>query len=174
MEAVVTRITRRDPAAGVTMIRLKSQLAGGAAVAALSLAVFYLAPANGAVAGVARLAHPATGVGSCTLKNPDPKLAARNPAKLPLGERKQTYRPDNYDCDGAAFARPGVEFRRFPQPRDYRITNRKVVRLARVCQLGTCSMQRQIVWEPTQSINPLAPFFPPFTHFVLLLRENHT
>jgi PKD repeat protein len=32
----------------------------------------------------------------------------------------------------------------------------------------------QTVWEPTTRINPLAPYFPPFTHFVLLLRENHT
>ena len=122
------------------MIRFKSQLAGGAVVAALALAGFYLSPANGAAAGVAPFAHPATGVGSCTLKNPDPKLAAPNPAKLPLAKRHQTYRPDNYDCDGAQFARPGAEFRRFPQPRDYHITNRKVVRLARVCQLGTCRM----------------------------------
>jgi len=156
------------------MIRFKSQLAGGTVLAAFALAGFYLSPANDAVAGVAQGAHPATGVGSCTLKNPDPKLAAPNPAKLPLAKRHQTYRPDNYDCDGAQFAKPGAEFRRFPQPRDYHITNRKVVRLARVCQLGTCRMQRQAVWEPTQSINPLAPFFPPFTHFVLLLRENHT
>jgi PKD repeat protein len=156
------------------MIRFKSQLAGGAVVAALALAGFYLGPANNAVAGTAQLAHPATGVGSCTLKNPHPKIAAPNPAKLPLAKRHQTYRPDNYDCDGAQFAKPGAEFRRFPQPRDYHITNRKVVRLARVCQLGTCSMQRQVVWEPTQAINPLAPYFPPFTHFVLLLRENHT
>ena len=83
------------------MIRFKSQLAGGAVVAALALAGFYLSPANGAAAGVAPSAHPATGVGSCTLKNPDPKLAAPNPAKLPLAKRHQTYRPDNYDCDGA-------------------------------------------------------------------------
>ena len=156
------------------MSRWRAQVAGGAVVAVLSMAGFYLSPANGAVSGASQLKNPATGVGSCTLKNSDPKLPLRNAPDLPLGKRPQTYRPDNYDCDGAEFAKPGVEFRRFPQPHNYHITNRKVVRLARVCQLGTCSMQRQAVWEPTQSINPLAPYFPPFTHFVLLLRENHT
>jgi len=150
------------------MIRWKAKLTFGAAVTALSLAGFILSPANGSVADVTQL-HPATGVGSCTLKNPHPKLAVRK-----LDKRVQTYRPDNYDCDGAEFAKPGVQFQRFPQPRNYHITNRNVVRLVRVCQLSTCSMQRRTVWEPTQAINPLAPYFPPFTHFVLLLRENHT
>ena len=150
------------------MIRFKSQLAGCAAVAALSLAGFYLSPANGAAADASQ-PHPATGVGSCTLKNPHPKPSARD-----LRRRIQTYRPDNYDCDGAEFAKPGVQFQRFPQARDYHITNRKVVRLVRVCQVGSCSMQPRTVWEPTRAINPLAPYFPPFTHFVLLLRENHT
>ena len=150
------------------MIRFKSQLTGCAVVAALALAGFYLSPANGAVADVNQ-PHPATGVGSCTLKNPHPKPSAHD-----LKERIQTYRPDNYDCDGAQFAQPGTQFRQFPQPRNYQITNRKVVRPVRVCQLGTCSMVRRPVWEPTRAINPLAPYFPPFTHFVLLLRENHT
>ena len=48
------------------MIRFKSQLAGCAAVAALSLAGFYLSPVNGAAADASQ-PHPATGVGSCTL-----------------------------------------------------------------------------------------------------------
>ena len=74
------------------MIRFKSQLAAGAALAALSLAGFCLSPANDAVADAAQLAHPATGVGSCTLKNPDPKVAARNPTKLPLAKHP---RPDH-------------------------------------------------------------------------------
>src|SRR5215472_9397927 len=163
-----TGITRRNPTAGVSMIRFKSQLAGCAAVAALSLAGFYLSPANGAAADASQ-PHPATGVGSCTLKNPHPKPSVRD-----LRKRIQTYRPDNYDCDGAEFAKPGVQFQRFPQARNYHITNRKVVRLVRVCQVGSCSMQPRAVWEPTRAINPLAPYFPPFTHFVLLLRENHT
>ena len=156
------------------MIRWKTKLAGGAVVAVISLAGFCLSPANGAVSGVGQLKNPATGVGSCTLKNSEPKLNLPNPAKLPLSKRHQTYRPDNYDCDGAEFAKPGVEFRRFPQLHDFHITNRKAVRLEQVCQAGTCSTQLRTVWEPTQASNPLAPYFPPFTHFVLLLRENHT
>jgi PKD repeat protein len=156
------------------MIRLKAQLTGGAVIALVSLAGFCLSPANGAVGGVTPARNPATGVGSCTLKNPEPKLPARNAPDLPLSKRHQTYRPDNYDCDGAVFAKPGVQFRRFPQPHNFHITNRKVVRLARVCSAGTCSIQPQTLLQPTQAVNPLAPFFPPFTHFVLLLRENHT
>src|SRR5579859_5704007 len=108
-------------------------MAGGAAVAVVSLAGFCLSPANGAV-GVGQVKNPATGVGSCTLRNPQPKLNLPNPAKLPVSKRRQTYRPDNYDCNGAVFAKPGVQFRRFPQPRDFHITNRKVVRLVRACQ----------------------------------------
>jgi hypothetical protein len=144
-------------------------VAGGAILAVVALTGFYLSPANGAVGGAGPLKNPATGVGSCTLKNSEPKLPARD-----LSKRHQTYRPDNYDCEGAVFAKPRVEFRRFPQPHNFHITNRKVVRLARVCNAGTCSTQLRTVWEPTRSVNPLAPFFPPFTHFVLLLRENHT
>ena len=155
------------------MIRLKTKIAGGAVIAAVSLAGFFLSPASGAAANGPQ-PHPATGVGSCTLKNPDPKLAARNPTKLPLAKRIQTYRPDNYDCDGAVFAKPGVQFRRFPQPRNFHITNRKVTKLAQVCEGGSCNTQLQTVWQPTHPSNPLAPYFPPFTHFVLLLRENHT
>src|SRR5215470_15628441 len=124
------------------MIKWKARIAGGTVVAAVSLAWFSLSPANGAVSGPHQLKNPATGVGSCTLKNSEPKLPVRNPANLPLSKRYQTYRPDNYDCDGAEFAKPGVQFRRFPQPHDFRITNRKVVRLARVCSAGTCGTQQ--------------------------------
>jgi PKD repeat protein len=28
--------------------------------------------------------------------------------------------------------------------------------------------------QPAQATNPLAPYFPPFTHFVVIVRENHT
>jgi len=156
------------------MIRWKAQLTVGSIAAVVSLAGFCLSPANGAVGGVRQLKNPATGVGSCTLKNSEPKLPVRNAPDLPLAKRHQTYRPDNYDCDGAVFAKPGVQFRRFPQPHDFHITNRKAVRLARVCRAGTCGVQPQTVWEPVHAVNPLAPYFPPFTHFVLLLRENHT
>src|SRR5215472_13697363 len=104
-------ITRRDSASGVSMIKWKARITGGAVVAAVSLAVFSLSPAHGAVSGARQLKNPATGVGSCMLKNKDPKLAA---GSLQLKKRMQTYRPDNYDCDGAEFAKPGVQFRRFP------------------------------------------------------------
>jgi PKD repeat protein len=30
------------------------------------------------------------------------------------------------------------------------------------------------VWRPAAAVNPLAPYFPPFTHFVVIYRENHT
>jgi PKD repeat protein len=155
------------------MMRWKAQLVGGAAVVALSLTGFFLSPASGAVAHAAHV-HPATGVGSCTLKGWNPKLAPRNVQNLPLRKRIQTYKPDNYNCTGARFAKPGVEFARFPQPRNFHVTNRKTVRVVRVCQPGACSRQRETVWQPSQAINPLAPYFPPFTHFVILMRENHT
>jgi PKD repeat protein len=89
--------------------------------------------------------HPPTGVGSCTLKGWDPNLDPSDAKDLPPGMRPQTYKPDNYDCTGATFAPPGVEFARFPQPN-----------------------------KAAPTSNPLAPYFPPFTHFVTLYRENHT
>ncbi|HEY3732807.1 MAG TPA: PKD domain-containing protein [Streptosporangiaceae bacterium] len=102
-----------------------------------------------------------------------------------------TYRPDNYDCKGARFARPGVEFRSFPQPKSFHITNRKTTELISSCksvslgqgqsfgpvgddQAKKCGKQRETVWQPTAAVNPLAPFFPPFKHFVIIMRENHT
>ena len=111
----------------------------------------------------AQLKGAAAGVGSCTLKNSHPKIGGAE-----LRKRIQTYVPDNYDCDGAVFAKPGVQFRRFPQPHDFHITNRKVERLAEVCNAGTCNTQLQATQEPTRPVNPLAPYFPPFTHFVLI------
>ena len=80
------------------MIRLKTKIAGGAVIAAVSLAGFFLSPASGAAANGPQ-PHPATGVGSCTLKNPHPKIGGAE-----LRKHIQTYRPDNYDCDGAVFA----------------------------------------------------------------------
>lgn len=71
---------------------------------------------------VATAPHPATGVGSCTLIGWNPFGDPANTKHLPLGKRPQSYKPDNYDCTGAKFAAPGVEFARFPQPRDYHIT----------------------------------------------------
>jgi PKD repeat protein len=158
------------------MIRWKLQAAGGAAAVSLALAGFYLSPASSAVAQQARAGglHPATGVGSCTLKGWNPSHDPRNAAHLPLGDRHQTYRPDNYDCEGAVFAKPGVEFRKFPQPKKYTITNTRTTREVRDCRSGVCTSRRETVLQPTAAIDPLAPFFPPFTHFVLILRENHT
>ena len=126
-------------------------------------------PTGPALAAPAR--HPLTGVGSCTLKGWDPVHDPPDAKDLPPGHRPQTYRPDNYDCDGAKFAAPGVEFAGFPQPHDYQVTNNKVVWSTPVCLQRICTKSE---WRPTNAVNPLAPYFPPFTHFVIILRENHT
>ena len=83
------------------MIRWKTRIAASAVVAVASPTALYMHSASGAVSGASPLKNPATGVGSCTLKNPHPKLNLPNPTKLPLSKRHQTYRPDNYDCNGA-------------------------------------------------------------------------
>jgi PKD repeat protein len=147
------------------MIRRRLWIAGAVAAAALIGAGF--TPAEGA-------GHPATGVGSCTLKGWNPAADPADAKNLPVGDRPQTYRPDNYNCTGAVFAKPGVEFARFPQPRDYHITNQHTTRLVRTCKPGACTPRLERVWAPTAAINPLAPYFPPFTHFVVIMRENHT
>jgi len=108
------------------------------------------------------------------LKGWNPASDPTDAKDLPIGKRPQTYRPDNYNCTGAVFAKPGVEFTKFPQPRNYHITNRHATQLVRTCRSGVCTRQAQSVWQPTAAINPLAPFFPPFTHFVIIMRENHT
>src|SRR5215469_13429512 len=147
------------------MIRGRVWIAG--AVAAAALIALSLTPA--AAAG-----HPATGVGSCTLKGWNPASDPANAKDLPVGDRPQTYRPDNYDCTGAVFAKPGVEFAKFPQAHDYRITNRHTTQLVRTCMSGACTERAARMWQPTAAVNPLAPYFPPFTHFVIIMRENHT
>jgi PKD repeat protein len=119
-------------------------------------------------------AHPPTGVGSCTLKNWNPQTDPDDATDLPEGQRPQSYKPDDYDCTGAAFAAPGVEFRKYPQPGDFHITNESTERPVLACGAGTCVKQLRAVSQPAQAINPLAPYFPPFTHFVILYRENHT
>jgi PKD repeat protein len=95
-----------------------------------------------------------TGVGSCTLKGWNPSQDPDDAKDLPQGQRPQSYRPDDYDCTGAVFAQPGVEFARFPQPRNFVANNQHA--------------------PAAPASNPLAPYFPPFTHFVILFRENHT
>jgi PKD repeat protein len=142
-----------------------------AVTAAVTLTVIGLSPAFGT--GAAGASRPTTGVGSCTLKGYNPAIDPDD-AKAPIGHRLQTYKPDNYNCTGAVFAKPGVEFRKFPQPHDYRITNQHATRMVQSCTLAMCTKQAQSVWKPTAAINPLAPFFPPFTHFVIIMRENHT
>jgi PKD repeat protein len=118
--------------------------------------------------------HPTTGVGSCPLKNWNPNTDAKDAKDLPFGKRPMTYRPDDFDCTGAVFAKPGVEFAKFPQPHDFHITNQKTTPLVRICKSGACAEQAEPVWAPTAAVNPLAPYFPPFTHFVVIMRENHT
>src|SRR5215467_10339564 len=137
------------------------------AAAAVALIVVGSASAAGA-------SHPATGVGSCTLKGWNPASDPANAKNLPIGKRPQTYRPDNYNCAGAVFAKPGVEFAKFPQPHNYHVTNRHATQVVRTCKSGVCTKQTESVWRPAAAASPLAPFFPPFTHFVIIIRENHT
>src|SRR5882672_1596731 len=119
-------------------------------------------------------AHPATGVGSCTLKGWNPSTDPNDAKDLPEGQRPQTYKRDDYNCTGAKFAANGVEFARFQQPNNFHINNRKTVQPVPVCKDGACNQLMKAVLQPAATSNPLAPYFPPFTHFVVLYRENHT
>src|ERR1700736_2028043 len=163
-----TVVTRRGSARGVPMRRWKAGRATAVIVAlATSLFTGYASLASqAATAG----GHPQTGVGSCTLKGWNPTQDPRNATNLPVGKRPQGYKPDNYNCTGAKFAAPGVEFRKFPQPHNYTITNQPAVRAVAVCRAGACHQQAQSVLAPTHASNPLAPYFPPFTHFVVIMR----
>jgi hypothetical protein len=118
--------------------------------------------------------RPTTGVGSCTLKGWNPATDPADATALPVGHRPQTYTRDNYNCIGAKFATPGAEFANFPQPHDYRVTDQRTTALIRTCKAGSCTRQEAAVWRPTVAVHPLAPYFPPFTHFVVIMRENHT
>jgi len=142
--------------------------------AAAVVAVVASVGANPASRAAGAGAHPATGVGSCTLKNWNPGSDPEDATNLPEGDRAETYKPADYNCTGAKFAAPGVEFAKFRQPGDFQVTNRQAVKLVNVCQAGSCAQRLADVWAPTAAINPVAPYFPPFTHFVLLTRENHT
>ena len=119
-------------------------------------------------------AHPPTGVGSCTLKGWNPGQDPEDAKSLPAGQRPQTYKPDNYNCTGASFAAPGVEFARDQQPYNFHVNNQAANRVVKVCQGKVCTKRRKAVLLAAQTSNPLAPYFPPFTHFVVLFRENHT
>ena len=129
----------------------------GFAIAVLTATV--LTGGNPAVAGAG---HPDTGPGSCTLKNWNRDADPGDAKDLPQGQRPQSYKPDDYNCTGARFAAPGVEFAKFPQPHNFSATT---------APARTASTTRGAA---TSTANPLAPYFPPFTHFVVLYRENHT
>lgn len=139
------------------MIGHKSAVASAiAALVAAALFSSQLGPAD-AAAGV----HPATGVGSCTLKGWNPGTDPEDAKDLPEGDRPQSYKPDDYNCTGATFASNGTEFAKFPQPRNFPAKS-------------TTTAKAAAVGGAAPAINPLAPYFPPFTHFVMLYRENHT
>ncbi|GAA2500897.1 hypothetical protein GCM10009858_44000 [Terrabacter carboxydivorans] len=121
-----------------------------------------LAVAAGGLQAEAGTGRPTAGPGSCNEKNWHPGTDPEDAKDLPQGHRPQTYTPDDFDCSGAKFAAPGVEFAKFPQPHDYP---------ARHTATSTPS---QVTTASATAVNPLAPYFPPFTHFVVLYRENHT
>jgi len=139
-------------------------------IAAVAGGLFVLLIAGGLPGGTAQGAeHTASGLGSCTLKNWNPNADPDDAKDLPEGSRPQTYKPDDYDCTGAKFATNGSEFAKFPQPRNFaagtQTATANPVKGARSSQTKT---------QAAAAINPLAPYFPPFTHFVILYRENHT
>ncbi len=117
--------------------------------------------------------HPATGVGSCTLKGWNANTDPEDATNLPEGSRPQTYKPDDYNCNGAKFAAPGTEFAKFPQAGNLQITNKQATRTTATCGATLCAQTSQVA-QPAAAVNPLSPYFPPFTHFVVLYRENHT
>jgi PKD repeat protein len=131
-------------------------------VAGLGIASLALVASLGSTAGA--LARNSTGPGSCTLKNWNPSADPDDAKDLPEGQRPQSYRPDDYNCVGATFAKPGVEFAKFPQPHDFPAR-------ATPSRHGATTTSSTATATAT---NPLAPYFPPFTHFVMLYRENHT
>ena len=119
--------------------------------------------------------HPATGVGSCTLVNTVPGESARAAKAVYRRTRQVNFVPDGYDCFGAKFAKFGVEFRRFPRPKDFRIVNHARDTHARSC-VGGVFCQEVLVHSlaPNAAVNPTAAYFPPFTHVVIIYHENHT
>jgi PKD repeat protein len=119
--------------------------------------------------------HPSTGVGSCTLVNTVPGESARTARAIYRRTGQINFVPDGYDCYGAKFAKFGVEFRRFPQPKDFRIANRVTTAQAPACVDGVfCRNLRAHALAPSAAVNPTAAYFPPFTHVVIIYHENHT
>ena len=153
------------------MKRWKTATAAAVVLVLALLSVVSLGHSRTAVGGSA---HPASGVGSCTLKGWNPNQDPEDAKDLPAGQRPQTYKPDNYNCTGAKFAAPGSEFARFQQPYNFHVNDQKASRTVTVCRGKVCAKQKKAVLLAAQTSNPLAPYFPPFTHFVVLFRENHT
>ena len=147
----------------------RSSVLGGAAIAFVVISLIVI-PGAAAQSG----AHPATGVGSCTLKGWNPNTDPSDATDLPEGSRPQSYKPDDYNCNGAKFAAPGVEHTKFPQPQNYHVTNKVSTRTTAACGSAVCNQAASQVAQPAAAVNPLSPYFPPFTHFVVLYRENHT
>ncbi|MBV9594058.1 MAG: hypothetical protein JO147_09760, partial [Actinobacteria bacterium] len=154
------------------MRRWKSWKAFAALATSLAAVAIVILGMQGGASGLAAAAsvNPSTGVGSCTLRNWNPSLTPINTKNLPEGHRPQSYRPDDFNCIGAVFAKPGVEFSKFPQPRNFKVIDHGMVFNAAT----ETSRPAAQVAHAAPSVNPLAPYFPPFTHFVLIYRENHT
>src|SRR5579872_3917831 len=100
------------------------------------------------------LNHEATGVGSCNLIGWNPNtVEPEDIFNAPMGQRPMTYKPDNYDCVGAKFAGPGVEFAKFPQPHNFKIDNRVTTRSVLVCsKSGACKQHSTTYWTPRKAV----------------------
>ena len=143
------------------MIRRKRWIAGAA----------FLALIVGGITGAAQgleSKRPTSGPGSCTLIGWNPSTDPTNAKNLPVGQRPQTYKPDNFDCSSAKFAALGAEYKQFPQPHNFAVNNRITYEPAANGKAATA------IQQPVAAVNPLAPYFPPFQHFVIVYRENHT
>jgi PKD repeat protein len=165
---MLRRVGRVQLIAGLTAVCLL-------ALAAIPLSAAYSSTAVRVISSNHYLSHEATGVGSCNLIGWNPTtVEPEDVVNAPTGLRPMTYRPDNYDCVGARFAGPGVEFAKFPQPHNFKFDNRITTRSELVCSKGSCTTKSSTYWEPTKPVNVTSPYFPPFTHFVIIYRENHT
>lgn len=118
------------------------------------------------------LKNQATGLGSCMLIGWNPNTV--EPEDLTTGPMPMSYKPDNFDCRGARFAAPGVEFAKLPQPHNFNVVNRVTTRSVLTCSKGVCKQHSTTTYVPIKPLNVLSPYFPPLTHFVIIFRENHT
>jgi PKD repeat protein len=142
-------------------------------VVALATTAGLLAGLTGNEAAASSAMHRASGVGSCTLKNWNPGTDPEDAKDLPEGDRPQSYKPDDYDCTGAKFAQNGAEFAKFPQPRKFPAAALKAG-ANKTANTSEATAATATTSTASAAINPLAPYFPPFTHFLMLYRENHT